>query len=171
MAAQHYIACLDLDGRRCLVVGDGGMAREKVAGLRDCGADVSTVAPGDYDASDLDGVWLVVAATNDDAVNTRVAADAGARTIFCNVADVPELCSFILPAIHRRGEVSVAVSTAGASPALAQWLRDRFASQIGFEHEQLARELRRLRPWAKQTMHSYEERRDYFRELVAKALG
>ena len=158
MAAQHYIACLDLDGRRCLVVGDGGMAREKVAGLRDCGAEVSTVAPGDYDAADLDGVWLV-------------AADAGARTIFCNVADVPELCSFILPAIHRRGEVSVAVSTAGASPALAQWLRDRFASQIGFEHEQLARELRRLRPWAKQTMHSYEERRDYFRELVAKALG
>jgi siroheme synthase (precorrin-2 oxidase/ferrochelatase) len=63
------------------------------------------------------------------------------------------------------------VSTGGASPALAQWLRDKFASQIGFEHEQLAGELRRLRPWVKKNLHTYEERRDYFRDLVTKALG
>jgi precorrin-2 dehydrogenase/sirohydrochlorin ferrochelatase len=171
MADTHYVACLDLEGRSCLVVGEGAMAREKVKGLADCGAKVATVTPAEYDASDLDGVWLVVAATDDEDVNTRVFADAAARRIFCNVADVPELCTFILPAIHRRGDLTVAVSTNGASPALAQWLRDRFAGQIGLEHEQLARELRRLRPWAKQTLHSYEERRDYFRDLVAKALG
>ena len=171
MADAHYVACLDLEGRSCLVVGEGAMAREKVKGLADCGAEVATVTPAEYDASDLDGVWLVVAATDDEDVNTRVFTDAAERRIFCNVADVPELCSFILPAIHRRGDLTVAVSTNGASPALAQWLRDRFAAQIGHEHEQLARELRRLRPWAKQTLHSYEERRDYFRDLVAKALG
>ena len=83
--------------------------------------------------------WLVVAATSDDELNrARLCRRRSAATIFCNVADVPELCSFILPAIHRRGPITVAVSTAGASPALAQWLRDSFASQIGAEHEQLA---------------------------------
>ena len=171
MAEQHYVACLDLEGRSCLVVGDGAMAREKADGLRACGAAVVTVSPAEYDASALDGVWLVVAATNDEHVNARVSAEAELRTVFCNVADVPELCTFILPAIHRRGDVTVAVSTNGASPALAQWLRDRFAAQIGEEHEQLAAELRRLRPWAKRALHSYEERRDYFRDLVARALG
>jgi siroheme synthase (precorrin-2 oxidase/ferrochelatase) len=73
--------------------------------------------------------------------------------------------------LHRRGDITVAVSTAGASPALAQWLRDRFASQVGFEHEQLARELRRVRPWVKKTYATYDERRDYFRNAVTKALG
>ena len=147
------------------------MAREKVDGLEACGADVTAVPPAEYDAAHLDGVWLVVAATSDDALNRRIYVDANDRRIFCNVADVPELCSFILPALHRRGPITLAVSTAGASPALAQWLRDKFAAQIGFEHEQLAGELHRLRPWVKQNLHTYEERRDYFRERVTKALS
>jgi precorrin-2 dehydrogenase / sirohydrochlorin ferrochelatase len=168
---DHYIACLDLSGRACLVVGAGAMAREKVDGLEGCRADVTAVPPEDYDAALLDDTWLVVAATSDGALNRRIYADANERRIFCNVADVPELCSFILPALHRRGPITVAVSTAGSSPALAQWLRDRFAAQIGFEHEQLAGELRRVRPWVKQNLHTYEERRDYFRERVTRALG
>jgi siroheme synthase-like protein len=84
---------------------------------------------------------------------------------------VPELCSFILPAVHRQGPIVVAVSSGGASPALAQHLRDRFASQIGEEHESLAHALRSRRPWAKQNLGTYEERRDYFRDLVTEALG
>jgi siroheme synthase-like protein len=163
---QHYVACLDLAGRRCLVIGSGAVADEKVAGLESCGADVSAVET--YDPSLLDGVWLVVVA--DPAQGARVFADASARSIFCNVADVPEQCSFILPALHRRGPITVAVSTGGASPALAQWLRDRFAAQIDFEHEQLAYELRRIRPWVKRNFHTYAERRDYFRERVERAL-
>jgi precorrin-2 dehydrogenase / sirohydrochlorin ferrochelatase len=169
--SDHYIACLDLSGRACLVVGSGAMAREKVDALEVCGAEVTAVSPSEYDAALLDRVWLVVAATTDDALNRRIYLDASDRRIFCNVADVPELCSFILPALHRRGPITLAVSTAGASPALAQWLRDKFAAQIGFEHEQLAGELRRLRPWVKQNLHTYEERRDYFRERVTKALS
>jgi precorrin-2 dehydrogenase len=168
---QHYVACLDLQGRRCLVVGSGAMAREKAEGLQATGAIVSFVTPEDYRPYDLDGVWLVVVATSDDALNRRITADADARRIFCNVADVPELCSFILPALHRRGPITVAVSTGGASPALAQSLRDTFASQIGDQHEALARELRRLRPWAKENLGTYAERRDYFRNLVTQALG
>jgi precorrin-2 dehydrogenase / sirohydrochlorin ferrochelatase len=164
---MHYVACLDLSGRRCLVIGRGKLADEKAEGLRASGADV--VVAERYDPSLLDGVWLVVVA--DPEQGERVFADANERGVFCNVADVPELCSFILPAIHRRGPIAVAVSTGGASPALAQWLRDRFASQIGFEHEQLANELRRVRPWVKRTFDTYEERRDYFRDAVARALG
>jgi siroheme synthase-like protein len=169
--SDHYVACLDLSGRACLVVGSGPMAREKVEGLEACGASVTAVSPAEYDSALLDSVWLVVAATSDAALNRRIYGDANERRTFCNVADVPELCSFILPALHRRGPITLAVSTAGASPALAQWLRDKFAAQIGFEHEQLAGELRRLRPWVKQNLHTYEERRDYFRERVTKALS
>ena len=169
--SEHYVACLDLTGRACVVVGEGAIADEKVEGLAAAGASVSRVAPDAYRASDLEHAWLVVAATADDELNRRVYADANERRIFCNVADVPQLCSFILPALHRRGPITVAVSTGGASPALAQWLRDSFAEQIGFEHEQLAHELKRIRPWVKQNLHTYEERRNYFRERVANALG
>jgi siroheme synthase-like protein len=161
---QPYVACLDLTGRRVLLV---GRSEQKERALEACGADV--VAVERYEPEQLDGVWLVVVVDREQG--ERVFADAGERRIFCNVEDVPELCSFILPAIHRRGDITVAVSTAGASPALAQWLRDRFAAQIGFEHEQLAEELRRVRPWVKRTFDSYEERRDWFRDAVAKALS
>jgi precorrin-2 dehydrogenase len=161
---QHYVACLDLTGRRCLVVGD---APGKVRTLEAAGAEV--VVADEYEPGLLDGIWLVVVVDREQG--GHVYADANARGVFCNVEDVPELCSFILPAIHRRGDITVAVSTGGASPALAQWLRDRFAAQIGFEHEQLAQELRRVRPWVKKTFGSYEERRDYFRDAVAKALS
>lgn len=161
---QHYVACLDLAGKRVVVIGD---APHKVDALRTAGADV-LVAPT-YEPSLLDGTWLVVVV--DRAQGERVYADASTRRIFCNVEDVPELCSFILPALHRRGPITLAVSTGGASPALAQWLRDRFAAQIGFEHEQLAYELRRIRPWVKQNFHTYAERREYFRERVRKALA
>jgi siroheme synthase-like protein len=160
---QHYVACLDLTGKRCLVV---GQSEHKVRALEAAGAEVLVV--DEYEASQLDDVWLVVVV--DVAQGDRVFADASERRIFCNVEDVPERCTFILPALHRRGPITVAVSTAGASPALAQHLRDTFAGQVGFEHEQLAYELRRIRPWVKQNFHTYAERREYFQERVAKAL-
>lgn len=161
---EHYVACLDLTGRRVVVVGDG---EEKAKALRAAGADV--VVAAHYEPSLLDDAWLVVVV--DVAQGERVFADAGARRIFCNVEDVPEQCTFILPALHRRGPITLAVSTSGASPALAQWLRDRLAAQIGAEHEQLAHELRRIRPWVKQNFGTYAERREYFRERVREALG
>jgi precorrin-2 dehydrogenase/sirohydrochlorin ferrochelatase len=164
---SHYVACLDLTGKRCLVVGQGAMADEKAEGLRACGAEV--VVAAEYEPSLLDGVWLVVVA--DPTRGERVSADAAQRRIFCNVADAPDLCSFILPAIHRRGPITVAVSTAGASPALAQWLRDELAARVGPEHEALAEELRALRPWAKEAFPTYAGRRDFFRRRVEEALA
>jgi siroheme synthase-like protein len=161
---QHYVACLDLTGKRCVVIGDG---ERKAEALRAAGADV--VVALQYDVSLLDDAWLVVVV--DPEQGERVFADASERRIFCNVEDVPERCTFILPALHRRGPITLAVSTGGASPVLAQWLRDRFAAQIGFEHEQLARELRRIRPWVKRNFATYDERREYFRERVVRALS
>ena len=180
------MACLDLSGRAVLVVGGGRVALEKVEGLLDCGATVTVVAPQivhelehlpvelvrrAYRAGDLAGRFLVVAATATQSVNRRVFRDAETRSLLCNVVDVPELCSFILPAVHREGPIAVAVSTGGASPALAQRLRDEIAAVVRPEHALLAARLRAERPWAKAHLPTYEARRDYFAALVSEALG
>jgi precorrin-2 dehydrogenase/sirohydrochlorin ferrochelatase len=182
---RYYMACLDLEGRSALVVGGGKVALEKVRGLLECGARVTVVAPRlepelleldveilrrRYRESDLDGRFLVVAATATPSVNRRVSADADARPLLCNVADVPDLCSFILPAVLRRDPIAVAVSTGGASPALAQRIRDDIDDVIGPEHIELARRLRELRPWVRQTYSTYDERKRFFADLVASEL-
>jgi len=183
---RYYMACLDLVRRDVLVVGGGSVALEKVEGLLTCGARVTVVAPKiaaelerhdvtlrrrAYRESDLDRRFLVVAATSVTDVNRRVFADAEARGLLCNVVDVPELCSFILPAVHRVDPIAVAISTGGASPALAQRLRDEIARVVRPEHATLARRLRDLRPSAKERFPTYEERRDYFQRLVEAELG
>jgi siroheme synthase-like protein len=104
-------------------------------------------------------------------VNAAVSAACDERATLCNVADDPELCSFILPAVVRRDPIVVAVSTGGASPALAQRIRDDVGDLIGDEHVVLARRLAALRPWAKASLPTYEARRDYFRKLVAETLA
>ena len=183
--SDHYFACLDLRGRSCLVVGGGRVGLEKARGLVFADADVTVVAPElepelrtlpvqlverRYVSTDVDGRWLVVAATPDREVNRRVSRDAERKRVFCNVADDPELCSFILPAIHREGAVAIAVSTGGASPALAQHLRSRIAELVTPQHAELAEELRALRPWAKENLPTYEARRDFFARRVEEAL-
>jgi precorrin-2 dehydrogenase len=183
---RYYMACLDLTGRSVLVVGGGRVALEKVNGLLDCGASVTVVAPEiapqlerlpvelvrrGYRSEDLEKRLLVVAATSTASVNRRVYRDAEARALLCNVVDVSELCSFILPAVYRQDPIAVAISTGGASPALAQRLRDEIARVVRPEHAMLARRLRDLRPWAKSHLATYEARRDYFATLVRDALG
>ena len=168
-AKNFYMACLNVEGRRCVVVGDGGMAAEKADGLRACGAIVDQVSK--YRRRVLKGAFLVVAATPDRALNKRIFRDAERRAMLCNVADVPELCNFILPAVHREGPIAVAVSTGGASPALAKRLREQIADIVRPEHAELAEELRAMRPWVKERFQSYEERRDFFEEIVRERLS
>ena len=175
------MACLDLRGRDCLVVGGGRVATEKVQGLLDCDALVTIVAPQvdaelrnlpvriirrAFEPADAADRFVVLAATNDRAVNAEVAAASG----LCNVADDPELCNFILPAIVRRDPIVVGVSTGGASPALAQRIRDDIGDVVGPRHAELARLLEALRPWAKRELPTYEARRDYFQRVVEEAL-
>ena len=150
---HQYPVNLVLDGRRCLVVGGGTIALRKVQGLVACGGQVRVVAPRidpdlrkmdevefderPWQPEDLDGVWLVIAATDDATVN-RAVYDAGQRAgVWVNGADDPANCSFTLPSVVRRGDLQIAVSTAGRSPALARWLRGRFESEIGPEYATL----------------------------------
>jgi precorrin-2 dehydrogenase len=182
---RYYMACLDLEGRACLVVGGGRVGVEKAKGLLDSGATVTVVAPEverelellplrwrrkRYEAADLDGSFLVVAATSDGSLNRRVFLDAEERSLLCNVVDTPELCSFILPAVYRRDPIALAVSTGGASPALAKRLRDELGAMVEEEHVELARRLRDLRPWVRLHYDTYRERRDFFENLVEETL-
>jgi precorrin-2 dehydrogenase / sirohydrochlorin ferrochelatase len=183
---RYYMACLDLEGRSVLVVGGGRIALEKVAGLLECRAEVTVVAPHvrpelrelpvrwlprRYERDDLAGRYLVVAATQIEALNASVARDAARRSLLCNVVDDPAKCTVILPAVHRDGPIAIAVSTGGASPALAKRLRDQFAEQIGPRTVALARQLRRRRPEAKKRFATYDERKAYFERLVDEALS
>lgn len=152
-----YPVVLDLRDVSVLVVGAGPIAARKVQGLHGAGAQVRVVAmvvsaaldrttvaelrERPYEPDDLDGVRLVITATGDPVVDARVAADADARGIWVNAADQPADCSFILPAIARRGRLSIAVSTDGASPALARRLRDRAGELLTPDVSVLATEL------------------------------
>jgi len=152
-----YPVYLDLRGVPVLVVGAGPVAARKVAGLAAAGALVCVVAPmvsatldralvaelreKPFDDGDLEGVRLVVTATGDRTVDATVAAAATDAGIWVNAADQPDDCSFILPAIARNGPLAVAVSTGGASPALARRLRDHAATLLTDEVVELALEL------------------------------
>jgi precorrin-2 dehydrogenase/sirohydrochlorin ferrochelatase len=185
LAVPFYIACLRLDGRRCLVVGGGDVGLEKVEGLLTCGAAVTLVAPAahaelvalaaegsiaweprPYEAGDLEGSFLVIAATDDSEVNIAVHEDAEARAMLVNVVDVPPLCNFILPAIVRSGPLAIAISTAGASPALAKRMKREIAEQFGEDYARLAVILNDARGWAKATLPTFQQRRAFFDSIV-----
>jgi len=125
-----YPIGLKVGGRRCLVVGEGPMARRKTEELLACGAIVDAVDSA-FAPSDLDGAHLVVAATDDLKVQEAVARSATARGIPCNVVDVNHLCTFYAPAVLRRGAMTIAVATDGKFPLLAVAIRDRLAAALG----------------------------------------
>jgi precorrin-2 dehydrogenase / sirohydrochlorin ferrochelatase len=181
-----YPVGLVLEGRPCLVVGGGRVAARKVAGLVACGAHVTVLAPAivdeirgagpsvvveerGYRDGEAAGYRFVIAATDDPAVNARVYADAEAAGVWCNVVDDPAHCSVSLPAVARRGPVTVAVATDGASPTLAAALRDRIAEQVltpAVERVALdAREIRRELQADGRPTTSFD-----WRALVASAL-
>ena len=185
LAVPFYMACLRLAGRRCLVVGAGDVGLAKVEGLLTCDASVSLVAPlahpelealaregsiewhaRAYEPRDLDGAFLAIAATDDSEVNIAVYEDAEARAMLVNVVDVPPLCNFILPAIVRSGPLAIAISTAGASPALAKRMQREIAEQFGEPYARLAVMLNDVRGWAKATLPTFQERKEFFEAIV-----
>jgi len=148
-----YPVVLDLGGRLVLVVGGGAVAERKVEGLRAAGASITVVSPrvsarlakmaddGDirvrrraYRRSDLRGVVVVFAATDDRNVNAAVATDARRRRIWVNAADDPDHCDFILPSVLRRGSLLVSVTTGGRSPALARIVREELERLLGSDY-------------------------------------
>jgi precorrin-2 dehydrogenase/sirohydrochlorin ferrochelatase len=185
LETPFYIACLKLTGRRCLVVGGGDVGLEKVEGLLASNADVLLVAPDahpalqelasegsitwtrrEYVPTDLEGCLIAIAATNVTEVNIEVFNDAEQRAMLVNVVDVPPLCNFILPAIVRTGPLAVAISTAGASPALAKRMKREIAELFGEAYADLAVMLNDVRGWAKGTLPTYQDRKVFFEEIV-----
>ena len=185
LATPLYIACLRLSGRRCVVVGGGNVGLEKVEGLLACDAQVTLIAPEarpelvqlalegsirwerrEYSSEDLEGALIAIAATGDTDVNIRVFEDAERRSMLVNVVDVPPLCNFILPAIVRTGPLAVAISTAGASPALAKRMKREIADVFGEPYALLAVLLNEARGWAKATLPTYQDRKEFFEGIV-----
>jgi siroheme synthase-like protein len=149
VSAFLFPVMLDLEGRECLVVGAGVVAARKVAGLLDAGARVTVVSPvlapavldiardgrlrwwpREYASGDVAGFALVMVATDDDDVNALVTAEARERAIWVNCADDPGRCDFILPSVLRRGPLTVAVSTGGASPTVAHMVREELEAVL-----------------------------------------
>jgi precorrin-2 dehydrogenase / sirohydrochlorin ferrochelatase len=185
LSTPLYIACLRLSGRPCLVVGGGEVGLEKVEGLLACDGDVTLVSPDavpelaeyaressirwerrEFRDSDLDGRFLVVAATSATDVNIAVYEGAERRAMLCNVVDVPPLCNFILPAIVGAGPLAIAISTAGASPALAKRMKREIADSYGQPYARLAVMLNDARGWAKATLPTYQDRKEFFEGIV-----
>ena len=185
LATPFYIACLRLTGRRCLVVGGGDVGLEKVEGLLACDGEVVLVAPDaceplrelaeessiawerrEFEPADLDGKFMAIAATNDTDVNIAVYDAAEQRSMLVNVVDVPSLCNFILPAIVRTGPLAIAISTAGASPALAKRIKREISESFGDAYAELAEILNEERGWAKGTLPTYADRKAFFEEIV-----
>jgi precorrin-2 dehydrogenase / sirohydrochlorin ferrochelatase len=185
LETPFYIACLKLTGRRCLVVGGGEIGLEKVEGLMACDGDVTLVAPDavpelqelaregslrwerrEYRPEDLERAFMVIACTDDTDINIGIYNDAEARAMLVNVVDVPPLCNFILPAILRTGPLAIAISTAGASPALAKRMKREIGELFGEEYATLAILLNEVRGWAKGTLPTYQDRKDFFEGIV-----
>ena len=161
---------VELEGRECLVVGAGPVAKRKARALEEFGARVTLVAPElnhSFTESDLDGKTLVVAATDDEAVNARVSALCRARHVPVNVVDDPAKCTFLFPAIARKGPLVAAFSSGGTVPVAAQMMRDAFAPTLTDEFAAAAERLGAERAKIKARFPDPVARREYYRRELA----
>lgn len=173
-----YPLFADIADRAVLVIGGGHVAERKVLGLLESGAQITVVSPKlteklvelhsdgqievcrcDYQKGDLAGAWLVIAATNDEQINRQIFTEANERHIFCNVVDRPELCSFQVPAVVRRGDLQIAVSTSGTSPILAKLIRQQLQKEYSKHYEIFLVQLGELRDHYKKKYPDNQSRR------------
>ena len=181
----YYSVCLNVTGRRCVVIGGGEIAQRKVESLLEASALVDVVTPRavaplhqmaqsgqiglslrGYCSHDLEGAILAYAATDDDGLHKRIAADAKARGVFLNVVDRPQWCDFIVPSIARRGDLVVAVSTSGRSPAMARRVRQDIEAMLGPEYECVIDLFARLRRRLSDLKWSFDRRKQVFDDLL-----
>ncbi len=182
----YYPLFVDLRGSVIVVVGGGLVACRKIDPLLAAGAQVRVIAPDvneeietltgieivrrDYTQGDLEGAMLVIAATDDMATNALVSSDARSLGIFCNVVDIPQLCSFIVPSVVEKGPIKIAISTGGVSPALSRKMRMVIGSLIGDEYATLALIMGKIRPLVLAQEGGHEDHKRVFDVLVNSEL-
>ncbi len=184
---RYYPVNLDIRNRKCLVVGGGDVGTRKVMTLIECGAFVTVVSPeaGEkllslaesgtialkrrpYTGADLGGMFLVICATDDEELNRQVSRDAGKFNTLCNIADHPEACNFILPALVKRGDLVIAVSTSGKSPAFAKKIRKDLEKQYGVEYADFLKLMGAIRKKLLSNSHEPEAHKPLFEKLINK---
>ena len=182
---DYFPVNLDISGRNCIVIGGGKVALRKILALLDCGGNVTVISPKlekkltelvqlqqiiwqnrTYQAGDLQNAFLVIAATDDSVIQEAIFREADNLNLLVNVADVPRLCTFILPATVRRGDLAISISTSGKSPALAKKLRKELEKQFGEEYDLLLQILGRLRPIVFAMNQPHEKNKVYFEKLI-----
>ena len=182
---RYYPVHLDIQNRNCLVVGGGSVGTRKVKSLLNCGAKVTVISPliseqlkelepsrtitlkeRPYRPEDLEGMFLVIGATNDESLNRQISEDANRRNTLCNIADRPEVCNFILPSIVHRDDLVITISTSGKSPALAKKLRKILESQFGEEYGDLLDLMGAIRKKLLSQAHEPEAHKQLFEQLI-----
>lgn len=186
---RYYPVCLDIKNRKCLVVGGGAVGTRKVEGLLKCGGVVSVISESFterlqslsekgavelldkvYNASDLEEKFLVIGATDDQVLNKSISKDAESRNMMCNIADFPEACNFILPSVVNRGDLTIAISTSGKSPAFAKKLRKELSDQFGEEYAGFLFLMGEIRKKLLSEKHEPEAHKPLFEKLLNKGL-
>jgi len=177
----YYPIAIDLTDKPCLIVGGGEVALRKAQALLEAGARVTVIAPEvipelaglgvnivtrPYEAGDAEGHALVFAATGDRATNAAISSEAAAACVPVNVVDDPELCTFIVPSVVRRGDLILAVTTSGKSPALSKKIRREIESKYGPEYAELVDLMGKLRDEVKANYASQDEREAVFSRLL-----
>ena len=186
---RYYPVHLDIQNRNCLVVGGGSVGTRKVVTLLDCGAHVTVISPRvsdplrdfaisgsiklkerPYQTGDLDDMFLVIGATDDEDLNRQISNDADQLNTLCNIADRPEVCNFILPSIVQRDDLVITISTSGQSPAMAKKLRKTLESQFGEEYGVFLKLMGAIRKKLLSTSHKPEAHKHLFEKLIAADL-
>lgn len=186
---RYYPIHLDIKNRNCLVVGGGAVGTRKAITLLNCGANVTVVSPEAteqlleleqtdsiilkkraYRSTDLDGMFLVIGATNNDTLNRQISNDAERQNTLCNIADRPEECNFILPSIVHRGDLVITVSTSGKSPALAKKLRESLENQFGEEYDHFLKLMGAIRKKLLRQSRHPEAHKHLFNHLIDNGL-
>lgn len=182
---SYYTMCLDIQGKPCLVVGGGEVARRKTATLCDCGAKVTVVSPvldsvleymafqneivwknREFNPDDLKGIFLAIAATDRREINRQVGALCQQNQILCNVADSPHEGNFIVPSTVERGPLTIAVSTSGISPTMAASIRKELEMTYGEEFGAFLELLSSLRPVVQREFDSPMSRQYVFERMI-----
>ncbi|MBU0992403.1 MAG: bifunctional precorrin-2 dehydrogenase/sirohydrochlorin ferrochelatase [Proteobacteria bacterium] len=186
---RYYPVFLDVMGKHCLVIGGGKVGTRKAKMLFRCGAIVTAVSPvfsetlttfaeqhplilkkKEYDRSDIEAAFIVVATTDDKALNLRIKNDAETLNILCNISDQPEESDFLVPSVVSRGDLSIAISTNGKSPALAKKLRQDLEKEFGSEYAEFLSLMGNLREKLLHESHDPDTHRTIFEDLIQKGL-